>query len=380
MSKKRFERNKKNYNYNIHHNLYKKNLNLITNEPFNKPKESLSEKDKNDNDSYFNNVQLKDLKTIDKEIKTLDDLIHLGKSYDSKDSNKYVINLKLLHKCIEPLEELNNMIGLDNIKDNILNFIFYYLQNFDINNKNAMKHTILEGHPGTGKTQVAKILAKLYNGLGLTKNNKFFQYNRSDLIGKYLGHTAVKTQECFNKAKGGVMFIDEAYSLGNPEGRDTFSKECIDTINLNLTEMKSDIILIIAGYKEQLDNSFFSYNPGLYRRFPFRFNTGIPSPENLKLIFEKKIDDDSWTLNETLPLDFFEKNRYYFKYNGGDMETLFYLTKIAHSKNVFGKNVNLRKKLTFKDIEDGFEIFLNNDEVKSRNNDIYRYIHNTMFL
>ena len=374
MTKKRFERNsKKKFIFNENQ--------IIKFEPFNLKQESLSDNNiNNDNDSYFKNVNIEDLKPIINEINNLQDLINLGKTYNSEDTIKYVINLKILNKCIEPLEELNNMIGLNNIKTSILNFVFYYLQNFDEDNKNAMKHTILEGNPGTGKTQVASILAKLYNGLGLTKNDKYFQYSRSDLIGKYLGHTSSKTQECFNKAKGGVIFIDEAYSLGNPEGRDSFSKECIDTINQNLTEMKDDIILIIAGYKEQLETSFFSYNPGLYRRFPFRFNTGIPSPNDLRLIFEKKINDNNWILNEKIDNKFFEEKRDYFKYNGGDIETLFYLTKIAHSKNVFGKSINLRKKLTNNDVLDGFELFINNDEVKSRHDDIKKYIFNTMFV
>ena len=346
-----------------------------------KKKEPLSDNNiNNDNDSYFKNVNQEDLKPIDNKINNIKDLIKLGKKYNSEDKEKYVINLKILNNCIQPLQELDNMIGLDNIKTSILNFVFYYLQNFDEDNKNAMKHTILEGHPGTGKTQVASILAKLYNELGLTKNNKYFQYSRSDLIGKYLGHTSSKTQECFNKAKGGVIFIDEAYSLGNPEGRDSFSKECIDTINQNLTEMKDEIILIIAGYKEQLETCFFSYNPGLYRRFPFRFNTGNPSPNDLRLIFEKKINDNNWILNEKIDNKFFEEKRDYFKYNGGDIETLFYLTKIAHSKNVFGKSINLRKKLTNNDVLDGFELFINNDEVKSRHDDIKKYIFNTMFV
>jgi SpoVK/Ycf46/Vps4 family AAA+-type ATPase len=367
MTKKRFNRNHNiNYTYD-----------LITNEPFNPLKEPLSN---NNNDSYFKDIEPSKLKNINIPINTLKDLINLGKTYKKDDINKYVINLKVLHKCVEPLEELDNMIGLDNIKNSVLNFIFYYLQNFEDKNKNDMKHTILEGQPGTGKTHVASILAKLYNGLGLTKNDKYFQFSRSDLIGKYLGHTAAKTQECFDKARGGVIFIDEAYSLGNSEGKDSFSKECIDTINQNLTEMSGEIILIIAGYQEQLNSSFFSYNPGLYRRFPFRFNTGIPSPHDLNLIYQKKVKDNLWNLDFIIDDSFFENNRDYFKYNGGDMETLFYLTKISHSKNVFGKSIELRKKITLKDLEDAFELFLNNEEVKSRNNDVKKYIFNTMFI
>ena len=106
--------------------------------------------------------------------------------------------------------------------------------------------------------------------MGVIKGNKrniygenkyeFKIVKRSDLIGKYLGHTAAKTQKVIDSCKGGVLFIDEAYSLGNPEGRDSFSKECIDTINQNLTENKANLLCIIAGYKDALDKCFFAYN------------------------------------------------------------------------------------------------------------------------
>lgn len=111
---------------------------------------------------------------------------------------------------------------------------------------------------------------------------------RSDLIGKYLGHTAKLTQEVFDNSKGGILFIDEAYSLGNPEQRDSFSKECIDTINQNLTENK-DTVVFIAGYKEQLNESFFSYNPGLNRRFKMRLTVDKYNAEDLRQIFIKKL-------------------------------------------------------------------------------------------
>ena len=225
-------------------------------------------------DDYFETDDK--LYPIDKDIKNLDDLIELAKSYDPDEKKKYVINLKVLNRCLDSLIELNNMIGMKDIKQNIINLFFFYLQNlYKDGSNNQMLHTIIEGKPGSGKTEVAKILAKIYFNLGIIKTSKFIIARRADLIGKYLGHTAANTQEIFDKAEDGVIFIDEAYSLGNKEGSDSFSKECIDTINQNLTEKKGKVIVIIAGYKKQLEESFFSYNPGLIRRFPFRYTIGI---------------------------------------------------------------------------------------------------------
>jgi hypothetical protein len=100
---------------------------------------------------------------------------------------------------------------------------------------------------------------------------KFKVAKRSDLIAKYLGQTAAKTQEVIDDAVGGVLFIDEAYSLGNADGGDSYAKECIDTINQNLTEKKNQLLVIIAGYENALEECFFAYNEGLNRRFPFRY-------------------------------------------------------------------------------------------------------------
>ena len=263
------------------------------------------------------------------------------------------------------------MIGMSDIKNRIIDLFFFYLQNFMKNeSKNNMLHTIIEGSPGSGKTEVSKILAKLYHKLGIVKTDKFIIAKRSDLIGKYLGHTAIKTQEVFDRAKNGVLFIDEAYSLGNSEGKDSFSKECIDTINQNLTEKKGEIIVIIAGYKKQLKESFFSYNPGLLRRFPFRFTIGDYTPEDLMEIYKKMIKDNEWELSNKnkIKLDFFIKNKEFFPYNGGDMETLWHFTKIVHSRRVFGLDIEFRKKITNEDLNNAFKLFITNDEVKNRKN------------
>jgi SpoVK/Ycf46/Vps4 family AAA+-type ATPase len=196
---------------------------------------------------------------------------------------RYSIDLEKVYNLKEPLIILKNMIGMDKVKKTVLDLILYYIQRFEKQNSD-MLHTIIEGPPGVGKTELGKILGKVYKALGILKSDKFTIATRSDLIGQYLGQTAPKTQEVIDNASGGVLFIDEAYSLGNPDKRDSFAKECIDTINLNLDKNKKKIIVIIAGYKEELESSFFSYNPGLKRRFPFVFTIDGYKPEELKAL------------------------------------------------------------------------------------------------
>ena len=135
------------------------------------------------------------------------------------------------------------------LKKTIFYQLMYFIQNLH-DGKLDMLHTIIQGPPGVGKTELGKILCDLYSSLGVLKNKKYIIAKRSDLIGGYLGQTAIKTQAFIDKAKGGVLFIDEAYSLGDADKKDSFSKECIDTLNLNLTENKHQMMCIIAGYKD----------------------------------------------------------------------------------------------------------------------------------
>jgi hypothetical protein len=353
--------------------------NIINNNSKNINKK-VKKQESNDFKDYFKESDV--LLPIDKEIKSLKDLIDLGNTYDLNDKNRYVINLRALNKCVNPLKDLDAMIGMKNIKEMIIDLIFFRLQNLE-DTKDELWHLVIQGTPGSGKTEVARIIGKLYYSLGIIKNDKFTLVKRSDLIGKYLGHTAKMTQEVFDNAKGGILFIDEAYSLGNPEQRDSFSKECIDTINQNLTENKETVVFI-AGYKDQLNESFFSYNPGLNRRFKMRMTVDKYNASDLRDIFIKKIKENLWSIfdddiDKEIPMFFFEKNLEMFKYNGGDMENLWHLTKIVHARRIFGKPHNLMKKIKLEDIENAFKLYCENDEVKNRKNDIDKYILNTMY-
>jgi SpoVK/Ycf46/Vps4 family AAA+-type ATPase len=298
---------------------------------------------------------------LDNKIKTLDDLIKLGEQYDSNLEQHYTFDIKMLNNMIKPLKELNQMIGLKEIKRSIIDFVMYHCQRLEKQNQD-MFHTIIQGPPGVGKTEIGKILAKIYKSIGIISNDTLKIYKRSDLIGQYLGHTAAKTQEAIDECENGVLFIDEAYSLGNAEGKDSYSKECLDTLNANLTENKKNFICIIAGYEKSLDKCFFSYNEGLRRRFSFKYTINGYSPNELSNIFVKKLNDIKFDIDKINTKEintFFEKNKDNFPHYAGDMETLVLNCKIAHSIRIFGQNdINLIKKISYDDIKDGLERFL----------------------
>ena len=317
--------------------------------------------------SYFDNIKEDDLVILDKSVNTIDDIIALGKIYNPLSKTKYTLNLEILNKLIEPLEKLKLMIGMNDIKKTIVDLILYNIQDFETGNS-SMLHTIIEGSPGTGKTEVAKIIGEIYLKMGILKKDIFKSVKRTDLIGQYLGHTADKTQRIIDEAKGGVLFIDEAYSLGNPDGKDSYSKECIDILNQNLSEEKCNFVCVIAGYADELKKSFFSYNIGLERRFPYRFRIKDYTNEELRDIFNKIVGEHKWMfmdgfIPETI---FFEKNKSYFKYFGGDLENYFNCCRVAHARRAMTIKPADKKKLTEEDLENGIKFFIQNDEIKKR--------------
>lgn len=324
------------------------------------------------NDNKESIIQFQDKKTnskkekitIEMEINNINDILKLIELFPYQEDKEYNINIKILHEIKEPLIELNNMIGMHNLKKNILDQILYYLQDLHLLGNDFM-HTVIYGPPGTGKTEIAKIIGKIYTKMGILKSGVFKKVTRSDLVSGYLGQTALKTRDVIKECLGGVLFIDEAYALGNPEKRDSFSKECIDTLCEALSNHKDELMVIIAGYESELKSCFFSYNQGLDSRFTWRFKTDDYKAEDLMKIFLKKTKDISWKI-EDLETSWFEKNMDYFKFYGRDIEVLLSKVKIAHSRRIFGKPKEEKKKIEKIDMDNGLKIFLDNDEVKER--------------
>jgi SpoVK/Ycf46/Vps4 family AAA+-type ATPase len=317
------------------------------------------------------------------EINNIGDLLKMIEQYPDDKDVEYNINMHSLHKIKEPLEDLNSMIGLQNLKENIVDQILFYIQNLhlhkapnDTNKKqstNDFMHTVIYGPPGTGKTEIAKIIGSLFSKLGILNKGTFKKVTRSDLVAGYLGQTALKTKDVIKESLGGVLFIDEAYSLGNQEKRDSFSKECIDTLCEALSDHKDNLMVIIAGYETDLNECFFKYNQGLESRFTWRLKIDDYSAQELHNIFIKKINDSGWSIDNTdqnINIKWFEKNKSLFKYYGRDIETLFAKTKIAHSRRVFCLDENVKKKLTIADIDKGLNIYLKNGQKKEEDEHI----------
>jgi hypothetical protein len=323
---------------------------------------------------------------IDSEINNINDLLKIVETYPNDKNIEYNINIDALHKIKIPLNELQNMIGMKDLKENIVDQIIFYIQNLhtlksDIKGNDFM-HTVIYGPPGTGKTEIAKIIGSIFSKMGVLSKGSFKKVTRADLIAGYLGQTALKTRDVVNEALGGVLFIDEAYALGNEEKRDSFSKECIDTLCESLSDHKDNLMVIIAGYETDLNNCFFNYNQGLNSRFTWRFKIDEYTGDDLYKIFLKKVKDSGWSLAEDSKINtkWFEKNKGHFKFYGRDIETLFAKTKIAHSRRVFCLDQSVKKFLILKDLDKGLETYLKNEDSKNKERDRNKSIINSMYI
>jgi hypothetical protein len=195
-----------------------------------------------------------------------------------------------------------------------------------------MLHTVICGVPGTGKTHVAKYIGQIYAAFGFLKKGKFNKVGGVDLIGGFVGQTAIKTKKVCDDALGGVLFLDEAYSLGSAEGRgfDEYGMESAATFTDYLTEHKHDFVMIVAGYEDKLNEQFFTLNSGLQRRFQWTFKTEKYSPLQLKKIFLKMANEHRLTFIEEPSVSWFQKRYENFKHFGGSMETLISKVKYMH--------------------------------------------------
>ncbi len=298
----------------------------------------------------------KNIDFTDIKIESLEDLVKLidNNKYDSQ--YEYNIDLEGLTKIKDDLIQLINMIGLKKLKKSIFEQILYFIQKLQ---SDDFKHTVLYGPPGTGKTEVAKILGRIYSKIGILSKNIFKKVSRSDLVAGYLGQTAIKTKDVIKQCLGGVLFIDEAYSLGTVSKTDSFSRECIDTICHESSEHKKDLIIMIAGYENELKESFFELNKGLDSRFIWRFEFEPYSAYELSEIFLLKIKESAWNIDiDTKELQkWFETNINSFKFFGRDIEVLFLKTKIAHSRRIFGLDKEFIKKINMLDLNNGFILF-----------------------
>lgn len=175
----------------------------------------------------------------------------------------------------EAFKELEKMIGLQQVKKTIAEVTaFALIQNKrteqQLKSSPVVLHMVFKGNPGTGKTTVARILGRILRDIGILSKGHLIEAERADLVGEYIGHTALKTREMLKKAMGGILFVDEAYTLAQGGEKD-FGKESIAAIVKSMEDQRDNLIVILAGYCMEMDY-FLRSNPGLRSRFPIHID------------------------------------------------------------------------------------------------------------
>lgn len=220
-------------------------------------------------------------------------------------------------KIEDLLNELHTYIGLESIKkevESLVNMVKIHKlrKEHGLPTVDMSLHMVFSGNPGTGKTMIARLMARIYKSLGILSKGQLVEVDRSGLVAGYVGQTAAKTRGVIEKALGGVLFIDEAYALTYKKEGNDFGQEAVDTLLKMMEDNRDDLVVIVAGYDGLMDE-FIRSNPGLESRFNRYLHFDDYTTQEMLLIFDMRVRNGGYTLNENAADEvkaFIEKENY----------------------------------------------------------------------
>jgi len=264
---------------------------------------------------------------------------------------------------LDPFEELEGMIGLNEVKEKVKEISAYAAaqlqrKKLGLKSEPLCLHMNFVGNPGTGKTSVARSIGKILNKLGVLSTGKFVEAAREDLVGKYVGHTAMKTADKIKEAEGGVLFIDEAYSLDSDSNVD-YGHEAVNTLVKKMEDQRENLVVIFAGYPKEMSR-FICMNPGLKDRIQFKLDFVDYKPKELFQIWKKFFNDREYELEEDALYEMEKITEKLYENidrnfsNGRIIRKLFERVKMQQAVRVVNKNLTQIEdviKITAEDIK-----------------------------
>lgn len=268
----------------------------------------------------------------------------------------------------DPYQELDDLIGLDDVKEEVrslANFVKLQRQRQaqGLKTPKMSYHLVFYGSPGTGKTTVARIVARIYKDLGILKSGHTVETDRSGLVAKYMGQTALKTNEIVDSALNGVLFIDEAYALVPEDGNGSdYGQEAISTLLKRMEDDRDRLVVIIAGYKNEMKR-FIDSNPGLQSRFTRYIDFPDYTADELTEICKKQMKKNQYTMNKETEAYVRARMKYVVEHKDRNFGNARYSRNlfekaIQHQANRLEGKRNLSKEqlteLTIEDFKAGF--------------------------